>query len=105
MQQELLPEDYERICEAVAASVLDAINQRLDQNDFVPIGQRPDWATVTVREGAAIHGRSPPTIWRWIAEGKLTKPTLIGCKSHWTVKQLREDRERLDQEANSEGLT
>ena len=50
----------------------------------------PDCALVSLEVVSAIMGRSPASIWRDVAQGRLDKPIKVGLRStRWRVGGLR----------------
>ena len=50
----------------------------------------PDCAHVSVDVVSAITGRSPASIWRDVAKGRLAKPVKVGMRStRWRVGDLK----------------
>lgn len=59
-------------------------------NQVALFSSLPDCARVSVDVVSAITGRSPASIWRDVAKGRLAKPVKVGLRStRWSVGDLR----------------
>jgi len=63
-----------------------SLNSAVENFDHMPNSARVGLGTVEM-----VTGKSRATIYRWVGEGKLPKPTKIGGNSHnsWVVGEIR----------------